>query len=82
MRQRNKAITAAVAAAFSSGILAIGHSAMAQTDVWTANNNAGNASGSFKHCRQLERRRGACPQRGSAGGFKPAKPDHHQHGHP
>jgi fibronectin-binding autotransporter adhesin len=46
MRQRNKAISAAVAAAFSSGILAMGHSAMAQTDVWTVN-NSGNASGSF-----------------------------------
>jgi autotransporter-associated beta strand protein len=46
MRQKNKAISAAVAAAFSSGILALGHSAMAQTDVWTAN-NSGNASGSF-----------------------------------
>jgi fibronectin-binding autotransporter adhesin len=46
MHRRNKAISAAVAAAFSSGILAIGHAAMAQTDVWTVN-NAGNASGSF-----------------------------------
>src|SRR5580704_5278473 len=46
MRQKNKAISAAVAAAFSSGILALGHSAMAQTDVWTAN-TSGNASGSI-----------------------------------
>jgi fibronectin-binding autotransporter adhesin len=48
MRQRNKAISAAVAAAFSSGILALGHSAMAQTaDVWIAPDVSGNASGSW-----------------------------------
>jgi autotransporter-associated beta strand protein len=47
MRQRNKAISAAVAAAFSSGILALGHSAMAQDVVWQGSSGAGNGSGSW-----------------------------------
>jgi autotransporter-associated beta strand protein len=47
MRHNRSAKLAAVAAAFSSGILAFAHHASAQVDFWQATNGAGNASGSW-----------------------------------